>query len=173
SSLTSPPAATRRLDADHVTGGKVARHLCGHNLPVEQVPAGRSGRTAALAQRRIGSPLADDREAAVLQDAQLAGDAVAAAVTAGAAGATTKPVPLHADWVLQLERLDRRGERVRHRDVHAARPVSRWAGALAAADRLVVREAVVAERDVVHRALSLRRDGHRLPECAHHDVDDA
>src|SRR5439155_3327743 len=46
------------------------------------------------------------------------------------------------------------------------------AGALAAADRLVVREAVVPEGEVVHRALALSWDLERLPERGEDDVDD-
>ena len=56
--------------------------------------------------------------------------------------------------------------------MHAAGPIRGRARALSAADRLVVREAVAAERDVVHRPLSLRRDVDRLAERAHDDVDD-
>ena len=56
--------------------------------------------------------------------------------------------------------------------MHAGRAVGVRAGALAAADRLVVGEAVVAEDDVVHRPLTLRGHGHRLPERGEDDVDD-
>ena len=47
----------------------------------------------------------------------------------------------HAQREFALERLDRRVQRVAHRDVHAARPVGVRARALAAAERLVVGEA--------------------------------
>ena len=57
-----------------------------------------------------------------------------------AARAAAQRVVLDAQRELQLERLDRRVERVRHRDVDAARAVGAGARALAAAERLVVRE---------------------------------
>ena len=53
------------------------------------------------------------------------------------------------------------------------RPVRVGAGALAAGDRLVVGEAVVADGEVVHRSLALRGDRYGLPERAEEDVDDA
>ena len=83
---------------------------------------------------------------------------------ARAAGAATQLVAAHAQRVLQLERLDRRVERVGHADVDAGVPGPARPGALAAADRLVVRPAVAAEHDVVHRALALRRQRPRA--CA-------
>src|SRR2546427_622703 len=91
----------------------------------------------------------------------------------GPAGPESKRVTPYSKRVLELERLDRSREGVRHRHVHAAWPVSRRAGALTAADRLVVGEAVVAEGHVVHRPLALRRNLDRLAERAHHDVGDA
>src|SRR5213076_3180999 len=93
----------------------------------------------------------------------------AAAVRAGAARAFTQLPALDAQGIGELERLDRRDERVRHRDVDGRRPVGVSARALAAADRLVVREAVAAEGDVVHRALPLRAIADRAEE----HVDDA
>src|SRR6266545_2346986 len=173
SSLAAPPPAARRLDRDDVAGPDVPRHLRRKRLAVEQVAAGLAGRAAALALRRLRAALADDREPAVLEDAQLADDAVAASMSAVAAGPSAQAVALDTQRVLQLQRLDRSRERVGHRDVHAARAIRSRARTLAAADRLVVRKAVVAECDVVHRSLTLRRDIDGLPERAHDDVDDA
>src|SRR3712207_7579858 len=51
------------------------------------------------------------------------------------------------------------------RSMHAARAVGALARALPAAERLVVGEAVVAEREVVHRALA-----QRAAERAQHEV---
>src|ERR1043166_2233099 len=76
------------------------------------------------------APLADDREPAVLEGAELADDAAAAVMTPATAGACAEPVPLDAQRVLQLERLHRRRERVRHRDVHGAGAVRVWTRAL-------------------------------------------
>src|SRR2546426_485587 len=92
---------------------------------------------------------------------------------AGTAGSASQRVAPYSQRILELERLDGGRERVRHRHVHAARPVRRRARPLAATDRLVVGEAVVAERHVVHRPLALRRNVDRFAEGAHDDVDDA
>jgi hypothetical protein len=56
--------------------------------------------------------------------------------------------------------------------VDPARAVGLRAGALAAADRLVVGVAVVPEREVVHRPLAGRGHGHELAEGSEDDVDD-
>src|SRR6266508_4356322 len=149
------PAAAGRLYRDDVAGLEVARHLCRNELPVQQVAPGCSRFTAALALRRVTASLADDREATVLEHAQPSNDAVAAPMPACAARAEPQRIELDAQRVLQLERLDRGRERVRHRDVHAARPVRVRTRALTAADRLVVGEAVVTECAVVHRSLLL------------------
>src|SRR6202008_4126323 len=79
-----------------------------------------------------------------------------AAPWAVAAGAAAQRVLDGAQGELALEGLDRRVEGVRHGDVDGARPVGVGARALAAAERLVVRERVAAEREVVHRALAER-----------------
>src|SRR3954451_3226560 len=171
-SLAPPSASARGLDRHDVAGCEVARDLGADRLAVDGVVSGRARLAAALAARGAAPAFADDREAAILEDAELADDAVAAAVHAVAAGAQPQAVALDTQWVLQLERLDRRRQRVRHGDVHAAGPIRGRARALSAADRLVVREAVAAERDVVHRPLSLRRDVDRLAERAHDAVDD-
>src|SRR6266516_5130328 len=139
-SLASPPAAARRLDRDDVAGGEVERDLGRHGLAVEEVASWRARRAAPLAPRCVCTTLADDRETAVFEHAQLAYDALTAAMPAGAAGAPSQPIALDPQRVLQLERLDRSRERVRHRDVHAARPVGIRARALSPADRLVLRE---------------------------------
>jgi hypothetical protein len=60
----------------------------------------------------VNAALADDREPAVFEDAQLAQDAVAASVPSGPAGPEPKSIALDAQRVLQLEGFDRRRERV-------------------------------------------------------------
>ena len=79
---------------------------------------------------------------------------------------------LDPDRVAELERLGRRRERVRHRDMHRRRAVRIRACALAAADRLVVRKAVVAESEVVHRPLALRRHLDRLAKGEEDHISD-
>src|SRR5919198_92060 len=118
-SLASPSAATRCLDRDDVPRREVAGELRAGRLAVDEVPAGRAGRAASLSLRGVRAALADDREAAVLERAQLADDAVSAAVLAVAARAEPEAVALDAQRVLELERLDRRRERVGHSHVDA------------------------------------------------------
>ncbi len=109
-------------------------------------PVGPAGRVAAA--------LGDQREGHLLERFDLAHDAVAAAVEPRAARAAAQGIGADAQREFALERLDGRVERVAHRDVNAAGPIGVGAGALAAAERLVVGEARVAEREVVHRALA-------------------
>src|SRR5215208_3592883 len=71
-------AAAGRLDREHVARDQVARHLRGQLRVVEEVAPAGSRSTAALTLGRVRPPLADDRDAARLEDAQLADDAVAA-----------------------------------------------------------------------------------------------
>src|SRR5207247_1318541 len=121
--LPTAPAAAGSLDGDDVAAPQLSRHLPGQGLAVQEVSPGRTARSAALARRPVPSPLADDRDATVFEDPELADDAVAAAVPPCTARAESQPVALDAKRVLELERLHRRRQRVRHRDVHAARTV--------------------------------------------------
>src|SRR5262249_49307444 len=111
-SLAPPRAAARRLDRDDVAGGEIASHLRTGRIAVDEVAAGCAGRASALAPRCLRATLANDRETAVLEHAELPDDTVAAATLALAAGAEPEAVALDAQRVLQLERLDRRRERV-------------------------------------------------------------
>src|SRR4051794_11692176 len=113
-SLATPSASTRRLDRHHVAGGHVARDLRGQRLAVEEIRTASSGRATALALRRVRASLADDRESAVLEHSQRANDAVAAGVATLAARAAAKPIALDEQRVLELERLHRRREGIRH-----------------------------------------------------------
>ena len=134
----------------------------GRPSPPPLSPRGASARRWVRSERRHA-----------FERSELADDAVAASVLARAAGAEPQLVALDPERVRELERLDRRVQRVRHRDVHRGRPVRVRARALPAADRLVVREALVPEDDVVHRPLPLRRDGNGLRQRGEDDVDDA
>ena len=73
---------------------------------------------------------------------------------------------------LGLQRLDRRVQGVRHRDVDRAGAVRVGAGALPAPDRLVVGEALAREGQVVHRSLSLGGDLDGAAECRDDEVGD-
>src|SRR5207302_9607762 len=90
-----------------------------------------------------------------------------------AARAEAQLPALNPERILELDRLGRRGERVRHRDVDAARAVRMRAGALAAPDGLVVREVLVSESEVVLRPLPCGRYRNELDERREDHVDDA
>ena len=147
--------------------------LGGTSSPSTRLRPRRPGLPGLCALRRVPSPFGDEREAAVLEHAQLADDAVPSSVLAAPPRAGKQRVALDAERVGELERLHRRVERVRHGHVDAGGAVRAGARALSAADRLVVGEAVVAEREVVHRPLPLGGDLDRLAEGAEHSVDDA
>ena len=134
-------ATSRGLDPQPVAGPEAAGRLRRQLLAVQQVPTRRARLAAVSAGRRVAAPLGDQREAHLVQRLELAHDAVAAAVPPGAARAAPQRVLDRAQRELELERLDRRVERVRHRHVHGARAVGVGARALAAAERLVVGEA--------------------------------
>src|SRR5690349_20624512 len=162
------PATSRRLDPQSLAGALATGRLAGHLLAVDLV-APRLARLAAVGPGgRMSAPLAYERVMHVRQRLQLAYHAVAALVLALDARASPQRVRGHPQRELQLQRLLRRVESVRHGDVHAARPVGVLARALAAAQRLVVGEVVVAEREVVHRALA-----ERAAERLEHEVGDA
>src|SRR5688500_11773112 len=134
----TPAAAARRLDAQHVTRLELPGRLRRQLVAVQKVAPGGARAAASLAGRRSEPPLREQRHAAALQRLQLAHDAVAAAVEAGAAGAGAQAVAAHAQREGELERLDRCVERVRHGDVDGGGTGAVGASALAAADRLVV-----------------------------------
>ena len=165
-------AAAGRLDPQEVAGVDVDRRERGQLLAVQEVAARETVASAGRAPRREAPALGQEGEAAALEDAELADDSFPSGVAPGAARAAAQLVALHAERVRELERLDRRVEGVRHRNVHRGRAGTVGAGALSAGDRLVVGEALVAEDDVVHRPLTLRRDLDRLRERREHDVDD-
>ena len=109
--------------------------------PLSRLRPRAPGLAAAGARRGVAAALGDQRVGHRRERLELAHDAVAAAMRARAARAAADRVARDAQRELELERLDGRVERVRHRDVDAARAVGVRAGALAAAERLVVREA--------------------------------
>ena len=76
------PAAARGLDADDVAGVQLARQLRRLLLAVDEGSAARAVLPAGAARRGVASALGEHREPAVLEHAQLAHDAVAAAMRA-------------------------------------------------------------------------------------------
>src|SRR3954451_5742445 len=148
------PTTSRCLDSKSVARAERAGRLARQLLAVDQVPTPGAGLATVRSRRGVAAALGDQRIAHLGQRLQLADHAVAAGLAAGAARAAPQRVLDRTQRELQLERLDRRVERVRHRDVDGAGAGRVGAGALAAAERLVVGELVVAEREVVHGALA-------------------
>ena len=113
-----------------------------------------AGLAAVGARGRVAPALGEQGELHGRQRLELPDDAVPAVVAPRAARAAGDRVARDPQRELELERLHRGVERVRHRDVHRARAVGVRAGALPAAERLVVGEALAAQREVVHRPLA-------------------
>ena len=159
-------ATSGGLDSQPVAGPEGARRLRRQLLAVQR------GSYPARRARRPRRPGGACRRRSVISEKRISASASSSRTTpspprwrAGAARAAPQRVLDGPQRELQLERLDRRVERVRHRHVHGARAVGVRAGALAAAERLVVGEVVVAEREVVHRALA-----ERVAEGGQHEV---
>src|SRR5450755_75781 len=172
----SKPIAARRLamtttarsfDPQPLTGRQLAHRLRRQFLVVEQVSPGLAGVPSGGARRAVPTAFGDQRVVKRRERLELADHTVSAVVPPPPAGAAPERVLHRAQWELELERLDRGVERVAHRDVHAARAVRVRARALSAADRLVVGDLVVSQRQVVHRALP---EG--PPERREHDIGD-
>src|ERR1035437_6657271 len=147
---------TGGLDAQPLPLCERARALAGQRRAVEQIATRCAGLSAGGAAGGVAAALGDQREGHLAQRLQLAHDAVAAAVRTRSAGAAPQGVLQDAQREFALERLDRRVERVAHRHIHSRGSVAIRACALPAAERLVVGEGLIAEREVVHRALPLR-----------------
>src|SRR5262249_6359121 len=118
----------------------------------------------------VAPSIREERECSRLEHAYAPLDPVAAAVKARSAGAVAKLVALDAQRELELERLDRRVERVAHPDVDAGRTGPGTARALAAADRLVVGPVGAPDDHVVHRPLPFGGKVDRLRERSQNDV---
>src|SRR5262249_36202186 len=146
-------AAARSLDPDDIARPQLPGQLRGLLLPVDQRAAKRTVLAAGATRWRASSPLREHRQPAVLEHAQLTNDAVSTSTGTLSARAGAQLPALDAKRIFELDCLGGRGERVRHRDVDTARAVRLGTRALAAADGLVVREPLVAEREVVHRPL--------------------
>ena len=167
-----PAGHRRRRPASRSAGGRRGAGWRGPSVPDPRRSSRLRPRAPSApprgAARRVPAALGDQRQLHRRERLELAHDPVAAAVRARAARAAPDRVLDDPQRELELQRLDRRVQRVRHRDVHAGRAVGVRARALAAAERLVVREGVGAEREVVHRALA-----ERAAERAEDEVGDA
>src|SRR4051812_978151 len=139
------PTASRCLDTQSVAGLQLARRLARQLLAVQEVPARCARLTALSAGGAVAATLGDQRIAHRLQRLQFAHHAVAASIPSGPARAAAQRVLDRPQRKLELQRLHRRVQGVRHRHVHGARAVGVGARALAAAECLVVGELLVAE----------------------------
>src|SRR2546423_7098606 len=131
-SATSGGLDSQPVAAPQRTGG-LRRHL----VAVHEVAARGTGLAAMGALRAVAAALGYQRVGHLLERLDLADHAVAAVVPARTARVAPHRVFDRAQRELELERLDRRGQRVAHRDAHCARAVGVLARALAAAERLV------------------------------------
>src|SRR5215208_2868322 len=154
--LAAKSATSRRLDPECLAGPQATARLRRQLHAVEQVAPARARRPAGGAGWGVAAALGEQRERHLRPRLELAHDSVAAAPAPRSPGTAPHGVAADEQRELELERLDRRVERVRHRDMHAGRAGGVGAGALAAAERLVVGERRRAARDVVHRALAER-----------------
>src|SRR4051794_3467885 len=127
---------SRGLDPQTVTGPQATGRLRLELLAVDGVPPALARVAARSARRGVAAALGQQRVGHVVKRFELADDAVAALVLAGAARSASHGVLDRAQGELELERLDRRVQGVRHRDVHGTGPVGVRARALAAAERL-------------------------------------
>src|SRR6266508_3584829 len=114
-------AAARGDHGHHRALVQLAAGLRGQLLAVEEVAAGSAGPAPAGARRGVAAPVGEQGEAGRLQDPHSPHDPVAAAVAPGPARAVLQLVALDPHRVLELQRLDRRVERVGHADAHAGR----------------------------------------------------
>ena len=140
-------------------------------LPRRSRNCARTRRTLRHAPLRAVSPaLRDDGQAAGLEDAQLPDDAVASSVEARAARA--EPQPWRSTRSGYASSSASAGV-VSVFDIVTCMPPARLRRGMRPGRRrrLVVGEAVVAEREVVHRSLALRGTD-RLPERGEDEVDD-
>src|SRR3954451_24121358 len=81
-------AASGCLDPDEVAGREITGDLGGKVVPVQEVAPGRAGPSTLPPFRRMPAPLAQDREAARFEHAQLANDTVAPAMSSTSARAS-------------------------------------------------------------------------------------
>ena len=147
---------TGRFDAQPLARAQRAGRLAGQRAPVEQVAPGRAGLAAGCARAARGGGA---RRSA--RRSSRGAPRSSRTTPSPPRWRPAPPEPRRSAYSITRSGNSRssasigRVQRVAHRHVHAARPVGVRARALAAAERLVVGEALVAERQVVHRPLAL------------------
>src|SRR5690349_1715069 len=106
------PTTSRRLDPQRLTARQATARLRRQLLAIDQVAALRAGFAALRSRRSVAAALGEQRVVHVRERLELADHAVAASVASAAARAASHRVRGDAERELQLERLDRRVERV-------------------------------------------------------------
>src|SRR5688572_14193816 len=114
---------SRGLDSQPIAAREATERLGWEILGVEEVATGLPVASAVGAGGSVAAALGEQRVGHVGLSLELADDAVPAVVLAAAAAVSSHGVLDRAQRELELERLDRGVERVRHRDVHGARAV--------------------------------------------------
>src|SRR4051794_18656117 len=148
--FSAPAAAARRADLEDVALLEIEAALGRQAAAVQAVGSWCAVLAAGGSARAVAAALGHEAPAAVGQHAVDAHHAVAAGIAAGPARPRPHRIALDPKRILALERLDRRVQRIRHRDVNGAGPGAGRPAALAAAQRFVVGEPRRPERDVVH-----------------------
>src|SRR5829696_3421651 len=114
------PTAAGGLDPETIALRELPFGLRGNWFAVDEVAPRCAVLAAFSAARGVPAPLADQREAHRLDRLQLAHDPVPTAVSPAAAASPSHRKLANHQWEIRLERLDRRVQRVRHRDVLGA-----------------------------------------------------
>src|SRR5437667_4246158 len=94
--LPAAAAATGSLDRDHVARAEADRDLGRQRPTVHEIASGLAVATTLRAVWRTRAALAEDRQAGLLEDAQLAHDAVSTSMRTVAAASESQRVPLDA-----------------------------------------------------------------------------
>ena len=123
-----PGVATPNPIARLQVVGSLARNVTPAAVAADPVPSATAWVAAAQTPGTDPTPLGHDGHRRRGQHFDLAHDAVAAAMRAGASGARTQGVTPRAHRIGELKRLDGRVQRVGHGDVDAARSRPRGAG---------------------------------------------
>src|SRR3989475_1509486 len=177
-----PSPAAGGLDHEEVVATEFQRYFGGKPAPTSAAHEGvlpRATVVPALEAFRPKDPaLREDRRGPLAgQEPDGTANSVSSRIAAPASGSGDEPVFFDPERVCELEGFDGRVEGIRHVRVDArhAGPVRECA--LAARDRLVVRERPrirSADGQIVHRSLALGGDriGQRIREREEEDVDD-
>ena len=163
----------RGLDDDRLAGvdhGRVAAFelLDRAVLAPHRVLARLTGLAARHAERRHDAVAGQQRAVHFLQEADGAADAVARVPLALAARALADVEVLQHHRIAEFENLRIGETRVGHVRVHGVGAVEAGAGGRAGADRLVVLIRLVAEVEVVHRALRAGERAERAEQAVGH-----